>query len=624
MFSTALMISSLCISAPVLGEVPRELNAMNVAIEIEDFARRQNVDPSKLVIAEFSKLLVENSVKLNVSLLVNTSICPTERSGFVGLNLYLDVLATTFKVVVISQMDNYLLLRELPYEDPFQNFRHNCLLHISIEQYKRANNLVNTLSWFKDGTRRFHCVHRFDHLVFWSQRATLDSCSLDSEPCTVDSLRPERKVLSGDLHANLRISVTCNETKIGAAFTLTSRRVSTGEWRNKILYSVSEVDVMECNSFIRRRLTDVSALLESFTFEVWALVLLTLFILVRFMSWLKLADFMSILSSLSMSFIVAIEVQLRLRHYSHVALSASVLALCFFVGHIYNNFTLSSFLNTEDRYVCTAYVNCRLDLLCYSPIFLRRQLVVENCLCNLNEKQRLLAGKPLQRVVFGREKLPYDVLERKDVFFMERKWEKLEPSSKGQLILLLIRMSSFLSRLFHHGLASIERLRPSSGEINKYRRTSVLYRRQRRHKDSIAYYWGLFVDHDTNRDQFDEESFRKIFPLFTACAIAILAVLICENAILLRTKMSQERLQQARSELFSEVVHRVSASVLECIRGHTEEPGGGGDPPADDRLAEVGGLQGEGTSAGDRIFVRPVGIVVTESLSEQAEQTEGD
>ena len=180
------IVGLLCISASLVSNrteklAPKEPNAMNIVTFAENFARHHNIKPTELLILETGSVLMDESFNLRANLLVVTRpIDDLMNQTSSMVTLYLDVLETSLKVIVVS--------REVPnIAEPFQNFRHNCILHVTLDT-RIASKFVNTLYWSSDYYRKFYCVHSFDQMMFWRSEEPMRMCSKTKRKFSIHSL----------------------------------------------------------------------------------------------------------------------------------------------------------------------------------------------------------------------------------------------------------------------------------------------------------------------------------------------------------------------------------------------------------------------------------------------------
>lgn len=540
MFTRTTMLSTLYIFVALKlaqCEVRKALSAVNVMKEAENFAARRNIPPSGFVILVMDGVFSRAHYRPKSSVLLRTIKRGPDflESGEKSQAFFLDVLATSLKVIVLSDPQ---AASPVYTPDPFQNFRHNCLLHIVLggDAKTRRAFLVNTLFWYVDGRRTFDCVHTFDHLVFRTVESFMDSCFPEEEKCSIGPIDFIQSEYGGQLEGSLHTTISCNSTDVRAKFSLTEDASRT--WDHAMLnrYAVSRSEVSECFSYVRPRHTDVAALIKPFGENVCVLLFSTILVLVRITSWLKLDGFWSALARAVMSMISVTAIQARILRFSHLMFAICVLTLTFFIGHIYTNLVMSAFLDRKIPVNCQHVYDCRLRLECTSMTRVQDLFVDGLCVCNFNHRHRFLAGKPLQRKSLrfeGRSRFALDP----NFLYFQKEWrprDQLNPrksrafadKTKGQLLLVPVRVSSTVDRFFQIGIASSTRLEPSARDIQKYLRRPSPF--ERRLKKKIKKMWGEYIDFNSSSDWFDMESFHKTHPLFGVCGVFITTAICCE------------------------------------------------------------------------------------------------
>ena len=181
------LMSFVTIAEAFHQEMPRPRSPMNLVREAESFALEHRVKPTELLILDLFAVLTTDSIMPSASLLVLRGPTPVHKrnrksphksrrspkaASRVSLEersdlspTFLDVLAVNLRVVVISRPLGELI-------EPFQNFRHKCLLHMILGIFVNIENIVHlsTLFWYGDNSRYFQCVQRYDHMISWRTR----------------------------------------------------------------------------------------------------------------------------------------------------------------------------------------------------------------------------------------------------------------------------------------------------------------------------------------------------------------------------------------------------------------------------------------------------------------------
>ena len=263
-------------------------------------------------------------------------------SGDLTAPLFYDVLATARKVIVISAPYERHMT---PTPDPFQNFRHNCLLHIifGAKETKWGTFHVSTLFSFATGNRHFDCATHFDHIIYSLDTGSMNACFPREHKCSVRSLAQTQSLRENSLPGFLNAKISCNATTVEATFCLTCRRFMHPELLNR--YSVSRSDLLECSTFLRPREPDITALVEPLSSGFCVVFLLTILILAKIISSLRIQGFFSCLAETALNMISAVPIQTHTQRFSHLLIFSCTLILGFFIGLIYANFVMSSFLD---------------------------------------------------------------------------------------------------------------------------------------------------------------------------------------------------------------------------------------------------------------------------------------
>ena len=534
-----LVVSMLHLTQSSMRVTPRKLNAVNVMTETEYYALSRNISPIRVLVFLMGNRFVNEGFRLNSSLFVLSTFDELVTvSGRSVVPLYLDVLAINMKVVVVSTSPWYArpLASRSVTPDPFQNFRHKCLLHIAVDDRHDSENtlFVSTLFWNRDQTRQFTCVRHFDHIISWTVDASLEFCEVKTGVCSMELGYVERIVQLATLNSFLHLRLLCNTTSFEMSFQLTFKdtRSKNPRFARHMLnqYATNRMIVFECFSLIRWRDTDVSALMKPFRKDVWISSMVCILIMGKIVSWLKIDGFWSTVSRTLGSFVSVVEIRAEIRRYSHLLVLGCVLALCFFIGHIYSNFIMAFFLDPRLPELCHLGTDCSFQLNCYSDSALRSQLSYGYCICNLNYKQRFLVEKPLQRKIFTagesftkRVRSYNNYILQRDYRNSPREWF----SGKGRLLLVQIRVSSTIDRLFQTGVVSSALIEPTDAHIKQFRRS---FAQRVRRLESIAAErrFAAFMDFNTTADLFNMGSFLKTQPIFRICLILITSVFCSE------------------------------------------------------------------------------------------------
>lgn len=514
------LLFSNSLNASIRNVNPREPLPMEVMMEAEEFARQRNIEPTELLILIACPDFSNETVRLNSSLLS----LPESRYSFSAsldrnVPLFLEVFASNMKVVVIS---NTLRLAA----EPFQNFRHNCLLNIVMNKNMKKIKFpvrVTTLFWYSDRSRRLDCVDIFDNMI--TVEPNTASRSRTETKCSVKSLDFTKDISDQIPKVFLQASIICNATTYSANFFVTRRAETDFEQSMLNLYSVSKTDTMNCFSLIQWRDVTVTALIEPFELSVWVLIFISTLILAKLNSTLNLKSFTRTLTKIWIHLITVTETERPTRWYSSVLASISALILCFFITQAYNNLIMFSFLNPQILNECGHLYNCRDIALCHVKHVIVSELSVKSCVCNLNEDQQLLAGKPLsrKRVPWGNMSATYRLGDQNAMYF-QRRWYPFGGDGK-QHLLVPARTSSNVDRFFATGLVSNKKFVLTPTEIRKIRERyyrELRYWQFRNFKPRLEGY----IDFDTSIDWFDMDSFRRLQPIFCFCAMTTLA-LIC-------------------------------------------------------------------------------------------------
>ena len=189
---------------------------MNLMDEAERYALSRGIRPTELLILDTSALLTYESFTMKANLLVLPfSEEQLHTSGSFLRDYLLDVLAVNLEVIVISH--------ELPpTPEPFQNFRHKCILHISVH-VQLGVEYLNTLTWLFNGKRRIHCISHFDQMIFYRVPAPLSYCPEATRTCPATAIAFRMELLTDISAVSLSATVRCNNTKIRAKFLATKR-----------------------------------------------------------------------------------------------------------------------------------------------------------------------------------------------------------------------------------------------------------------------------------------------------------------------------------------------------------------------------------------------------------------
>ena len=522
----------LCHLRPTMvAESPRDMTATNVMAEAENFAAQQEIPPTKLLILVTDLVFARESIKSQANLLViedyhsNRSMANVfQWCGEDAVPFYFDVLATGMKVIVISAP--YTVFKTAP--DPFQNFRHSCLLHIVLGAKKLPAVFVNTLFWFPTGARHFACVTYFDHVIYFRQERSMNSCSPREHKCSIGSLTHTTK---GPWRAGfLNVLISCNTTNVTATFYLTLP-LNYDQDRLTSRYAHSHMDAFECFTLLRPREPDITTLIEPLSGGFCVLLSSTILVLVKIISSLRIQGFLSCLAETVFSMISALPIQGNTRRYSHLFFLSCTLTLGFFMELIYTNFVMSSFLNRKVPEDCVQFGDCRFESVCSSQEFLLYHLTARKCSCSLSYQQRMLVGKPLHRALRKTDgNRVFSVLSNTFHLKAEKNaGPRVSLDGRGQLVLVMIRVSSTVDRSYQMGVVSMARLT----RLPVY---SVPDRTKRLYREKANQRLNEYLDFVSTDDLFDMERFRKMQPLFGFCLVSAFVVFCYERFFRARPK----------------------------------------------------------------------------------------
>lgn len=506
---------------------PGYQNAMNVMAEAESFASARGTSSHQLLILMTGTLLLNESMKLNSSLLVLEAPTRFDSEFFYdAIPLYLDVLAADLVVIVVSSNNP-------PPIRAFQNFRHKLLLHICLlaKSGKEEPAALNTLYWYANQARRFVCVNSFDNINFWHVNATMDTCAKKkSGLCSMVELRTWR--LSRDVPMVVLHTVMECETVL-ISTNLQATKFARTPFQQSMLfrYSTSRSDTYECFSFIHWRETDVSAFFRPFKYEVWVLFIVTALVMSKITSSLGTNSFASNFSRAILSLISVMDIKAENRRWCQMIASGSVVVMCFFVAQIYTNFVMVYFLNPQVFHDCVQSFDCNNVISCYSKHFLDFMFAGRKCVCNLNPKQTSKIGKPLHRKSYSTDDAARN-LSREQNFMYIQKYDTPQRGrrlrDRGQYFLVPGTVSTTVDRLIENGFLSRARFEPTEEEVGKYLKGSTNYLfislrtnwTAERLKDAIGF--------DAAIDRFDMDGFRKLQPVLAVNVVVLVTCFVSE------------------------------------------------------------------------------------------------
>ena len=561
------------------SETPRELNAMNVVTEAENFALRWTIQPTRLLILLTGKWFPREGMRLNASLLV-MSTTPNQvwASKDFLQPIFLDVLAASLKTIVISAGPWY---RGRPgsFLDPFQNFRHNCLLHIALgesEKPRREMFFVSTLYWKHDRRRVFHCIRKFDHMIYRFEEASLRSCL----PKRQKRYRRSATYVStrDPLELKLCIFLLLNTTTIEASFTISQRLKKPSHFSRHMvsLYATNRNTAVECFSYYHWRDTNLSAFIQPFKYDVWIASFVTTLIVVSLISWLRIDTFQSALTRVLLSFISVIQIRANLRKNSQLPILICAVTMCFFVGRIYTNSFMSFFLDQKDLTIRGRLFECHLYFQCFSHHYVNFHLLQSGSLCNMNSRQQSLAEKPLHRRVYRDQNRPQIQGER--TYFIQR--ENRFRDSAGlwpaysQLALVLTRVSSTIDRLLQAGIVSDACSESPETDVQLYLNSSRSkeFRSRLQRLRRFSHRLPKFIEFNSTGEYFDMDGLSKILPIFRACFLFSIVVFFYEIRVLIKCcrvwvlRRIYAALRELENQNLNESTWAIPREQRECLR----------------------------------------------------------
>ena len=180
---------------------------------------------------------------------------------------------------------------------------------------------------------------------------------------------------------------------------------------------------------------------------------------------------------------------------------------------------MSFFLDQRDHGIRGRLIECRFDPDCYSHNHVRKLLSGSNSLCNLNQRQQSLAGKPLSRRVYRGENRPHLGGEKR---YIQRALNR----KADQLQLTLTRVSSIIDRLLETGIVCDARLESTKNDVERVKsgRLNEVFRFKR--LLLVSRKRSKFVEFDSADADFDMRALIKIQPIFNVCLVC-LALVFC-------------------------------------------------------------------------------------------------
>lgn len=493
---------------------------MELATTAEYLARKLRTPALQLLVLDISGAMSKGSFRLNASLLVMTGLQDAAwRPQEPVVPTYLDVLATNMKTIVIS---SGIPLRSLT----FQNFQHRVLLHVSLQRRfgERTPVSVPTLFWFGDGARKYRCPYFFDRLIVLKVEITSEVCSGTSIKCVYGSSFFKRKQMFLVPKVDFLLFIRCNASIVEIDFLVT--HIVESQFEKSVLYrySVSKDELLSCFSYIRWHETGVGALVEPFPLEVWILTVVSTLILAKFSSWAEMKNCSDSVVKIWLLLISEMDITPG-RRASELLAACSNLLFCFFIGLIYNNYIMFYFLNPQRFDNCTAVQNCQHVPLCYADYNLLHFLRRSGCVCNINEQQRSLIGKPLRRLML--RSVPFPSKYDQNLMYFQAYGPK-----KGRLLLVAARPSPTIDHLFTTGIIPGKSFKYSRAEMTSLltaedHRALRLFNKMdaRKLPDECR----KLVDFDTKIDWFDMNNFIKLRWVFAVCALIFSTAFGFEN-----------------------------------------------------------------------------------------------
>lgn len=447
----------------------------------------------------------------------------------------LDALAAPLKVVLITSRQDCLNDRAFYRSDFTQNIRHKFLFLV----FQRAANQtwdlltiqatlrIRTLIWTEDEAKRFFCSKNHDNLFAKRYRESPRECTTSAASCAVLSTQRSIPNSYGPFKPEFSVRVRCNVTEFENNFFVERVRLRGDPMRAYLTSSwgLQDTEPEGCFSYILVDTVDVTALLKAFQPGVWCLILATAIIVAALWSRMRRRPTLPILGRILQSTITVRDIGpvLAPKTYSQTAVGCTAIAFIFFIGNLYSNCVMTSFLDPTVEPRTSNFYFCHLSHLCSDARNL--QIVLEHVpVCALPQTLLSGIGKPLRRFQAEKDHFQgtFDILEtgKKEFDF---------GAESEQLPLAVTQKSIIVDRLLCHGLISSKQLRLL--ELTRRGRNSRSVTLLR--VEAMSRITGILggrklgpeiATYNTTLGQFDMNSFWEMRSLFGVCLLFNLGV----------------------------------------------------------------------------------------------------
>ena len=464
----------------------------------------------------------------------------------------LDALAAPLNIILITSQDEYSKRQKFYGADFTQNIRHKFMFLI-LTKTRAQNDIfrkmstifyVRTIVWANNKKSGFTCMTGYDNLFARYTLASLSACKYATLMCALDDLYYLTYPGTRYIHFYIVVALKCNSTAVRTPFEVSAMSTGSDDRRFDLLsrWSLIAPQPVECLAFTVLTTVDVSALLQAFLPETWGLIFMSAAFVAVIRSTMFREPSLRILGQTLKNIITVGNIDSTGKSYPRMMMACASLALSFFVGLLYANNLMSSFLNPTTGFPSQHYFFCWMDRVCESNRHLEETLEFLP-VCNFPPLLRVKIRKPLARFHYDENK-GLGELRRSSanlMTFPDKKKTKVD-----QLPLTMTQRSNVLERAFQHGVISYKRIEtfefinvaaiqshaePTAQSIKTYStRMERIYGKKPNHR---------LLTYESTTGELNMSSFLKLQPLFGFCFLSILAVWGFERYYPRRSSMIQ-------------------------------------------------------------------------------------
>ena len=554
-YSVLIAVSCCMIStAREPAKLREEVHPTSIVEIAHGLAASKGIRPTSLLLLELGSVLTQGSFLTYAHLLslrpaklagpvsqfdVSVRASGTQPHGYIIHTILWQALAAPLSIIAVVSEEDISRNTEYFQTDFIQNIRHKfvcVILTRTGSQHKRypmaqSTYPVSTVAVVRRKGLDTRCLENRDNLFRLQVRKSIQACDSTARSCEFKSFRV---LLQRATHADLvlyKLRVKCNATEVDVDHRTThlGRSTHSNIYVSMSRYNLGETRLTDCYSYIPFSDVDVKALAKPFSAGVWCLTLTTVIVLTTAWSLIKRESALEFSSNVVLSLITVRELQsasTSCRGSSGTIIECATLAFIFFIGQIYSNCVMSSFLDPTGEVLqwlsafdCTTLPTCQYES---SLDF----LLTRSALCHIVPSMLIKVKKPLRRFV------PLKSFSEPRALFRLLFTELYPRNGVVPLPLVPTQPSVIWIHIIEHGILSPRKLALIEQNIvAKSHFDSIEYSRMDKvHLSDVKRWFAKIASEETHllsfeivREWFDMTSLWKLQPVFLVCMLLIIA-----------------------------------------------------------------------------------------------------